>query len=121
MLHNTKFLKHRVERALAMNGQKFSFIPMLRDEYNQLKQSSTTIEVFGMYHEQNSFISVTSSDAASVQRKKSPMILTLLDDNVKKLKQGDVLFLGDTRYTVSGILDIQNWGIVADISLEMVV
>lgn len=47
------------------------------------------------------------------------MILTLIDDNMKSIKQGDLIYISDVKYTVSGILDIGNYGVVADISLEM--
>lgn len=92
---------------------------MKKDEYNQPIDSDEVIMIVGAYHEQNSFISVNASDSASVQRKKSPMILTLLDDSVKKLSQGDKVTINSITYKVSGILDIQNYGVVADISLEM--
>lgn len=52
-------------------------------------------------------------------REKSPMILTLIDDNMKSIKQGDLIYISGVKYTVSGILDIGNYGVVADISLEM--
>lgn len=47
------------------------------------------------------------------------MILTLIDDNMKSIKQGDLIYISGVKYTVSGILDIGNYGVVADISLEM--
>ena len=47
------------------------------------------------------------------------MILALMSDEVKKLSQGDEVTINDTLYRVSGILDIQNYCVAADISLEM--
>lgn len=112
------FLKNKVSRLLKTNGLEYQFTLMGEDDYHQPVEGST-ITLKGIYHEANSFISVASSDAASLQRKKSPMILTLFDDSVKKLKQGDRVSINSTSYKVSGILDIQNYGVVADISLEM--
>lgn len=114
------FLENKIKRLLKTNGIAYTFTSIRTDEYNQpTTEGGEEISIVGVYHEQNSFISVNSSDAASVQKKKSPMILTLLDDSVKRLKQGDVVLIGERMYRVSGILDVQNYGVVADISLEM--
>lgn len=113
-----EFLRHKISRQLNTHGLMYNFTLMKEDEYHQPTEDSS-IEIRGVYHEVNSFITVASSNAASVQRKKSPMILTLLDDSVKRIKQGDRVTINSTRYTVSGVLDIQNYGVAADISLEM--
>lgn len=114
------FLENRIKRLLKTSGMTYTFTSIRTDEYNQpTAEGGENISILGVYHEQNSFISVTSSDAASIQRKKSPMILTLLDESVKKLKQGDVISIGEYSYKVSGISDIQNYGVAADIYLEM--
>ena len=112
------FLKNKVNRILKSRGMDYTFTRMTVDAYKQPTEGSK-VTIRGLYHEQNSFISVTGSDSASVQRKKSPMILTLLDDSVKSLNQGDKITIESVSYTVSGVLDIQNYGVVADISLEM--
>lgn len=114
------YLENKVKRLLKSSGMTYTFTSVLTDEYNQpTTAGGENISIVGVYHEKNSFIKVATSESASVQRKKSPMILTLFDESVKKLKQGDVLLLGENSYRVSGILDVQNYGVVADISLEM--
>lgn len=113
------FLENKVKRLLRTSGIQYDFISVGKDAYNQPTESSEVLSVKGVYHEQNSFITVSSSEAASVQRKKSPMILTLFTDSVRKLKQGDKVYINERLYKVSGVLDIQNYGVVADISLEM--
>ena len=112
------FLKSKISRMLSTNGMEYTFILMGEDEYKQPKECES-VTIKGIYHETNSFITVTASDSASVQRKKSPMILTLLDEEVKKLKQGDKVLINSVSYKISGVLDIQNYGVVADISLEV--
>lgn len=112
------FLKNKISRLLKSEGIEYEFTTMGVDGYNQPIELET-IKVLGVYHEQNSFISVSGSDSASIQRKKSPMILTLFDDSVRVLKQGDKIRIDSTLYRISGILDIQNYGVAADISLEM--
>lgn len=112
------FLKNKISRLLRTNGLEYTFTLMDEDEYKQPKEGEA-VTIKGIYHEENSFITVAASDSASVQRKKSPMILTLLDEEVKKLKQGDKVLVNSVSYKVSGVLDIQNYGVAADISLEV--
>lgn len=114
-----KFLQHKVERAIKCKGSNFIFTVPQLDEYNQPAEEGETVEITGVYHELNSFISLTTGDAASVQRKKSPMILTLFNENVKKLVKDSKVIINNVEYKVTGVLDVQNYGLVADISLEM--
>lgn len=112
------FLKNKVSRLLSSQGKEYQFTHMGEDKYHQPVEDSIIV-IKGFYHENNSFITLSSADAASVQRKKSPMILALIDENVSILRQGDTVKINEVTYKVSGIIDIQNYGIVADISLEM--
>lgn len=112
------FLKNKISRLLKTNGMEYTFTLMYEDEYKQPKEGEV-VTIKGIYHEANSFITVTASDSASIQRKKSPMILTLFNEEVEKLKQGDKVLINSVTYKVSGVLDIQNYGVAADISLEM--
>ena len=112
------FLKNKISRLLKTNGMEYTFTLMCEDEYKQPKEGEV-VTIKGIYHEANSCITVTASDSASVQRKKSPMILTLFNEEVEKLKQGDKVLINSVPYKVSGVLDIQNYDVVADISLEM--
>ena len=112
------FLKDKISRLLKTNGMEYTFTLMCEDEYKQPKEGEV-VTIKGIYHEANSFITVTASDSASVQRKKSPMIRTLFNEEVEKLKQGDKVLINSVPYKVSGVLDIQNYGVAADISLEM--
>lgn len=113
------FLVNKVKKQLDRNGLVYEFTKVMKDEFNQNTESEETLLIKGIYHETNSFIKLSETDAGSVQRKKSPMILTLLDEQSKTLKQGDIVHINNVKYTVSGLLDIQNYGVVLDISLEM--
>lgn len=111
------FIRNKLLRALNENGCDYEFTLRTVDEYNQ-PVDGRKLTLRGVYHEQNSFITVASSDSASVQRKKSPMILCLFED-ASLINQGDKVTIEGVLYRVSGVLNIQDYGIVADISLEM--
>ena len=113
------FLRNKIKKQLDRNGLVYEFTRVMKDKFNQNTESGETLLIKGIYHETNSFIKLNETDAGSVQRKKSPMILTLLDEQSKLIKQGDILYINEIKYTVSGVLDIQNYGVVLDISLDM--
>lgn len=112
------FLKNKLQRLISKQGEEYTFTLMGENSYHEPVEKEQ-ISVKGVYHETNSFITLNSVDAASVQRKKNPMILTILDESVSKIHQGDTVIIGNFKYRVSGVLDIQNYGVAADISLEM--
>lgn len=115
-----KFIDSRVRRIINMYGRSFIFTRMGEDQYHQPIEVSK-ISIRGLYHETIQHITVSTSDSAELRRKSSPMILALLTDEVKSLKQGDFTMMSGVKYRVTGIEDIQNLGTVADISLEMTV
>ena len=112
------FLKNKINRLIKSQGQEFTFQLSTVDEYNQPTLSENTLTFSGVYHEKNSFIPLATTEAANIQRKKSPMILALMED-ITGLTQDSEITLNEVKYKVTGILDIQNYGVVADISLEM--
>ena len=72
-----------------------------------------------MYHEENSNIQVTTGDTTQVRTKKIPMILCAWDE-AKDLLIGDFTIINRKVFKVTGVVNIQEWSIVADISLEVV-
>ena len=115
------FLRNKVSRLLKESGLKYTFISEELDEYNQPIKSSNTITITGIYHESFVNITVTSADASSIAKRRTPAILTLLDDTSKLIKQGDYITINDVEYRVQGAVDIQQYGVAVDIALEEVV
>lgn len=115
------FLLHRLRVQLGMRGIKYTFSRQAADKFGQpLEDIQEHIELKGIYHESNGYIQTTGSDATITRTKKSPMILCLYEDGIK-IKQGDLIIIEGKQYNVSGILNIQNYSIVSDISLEEVI
>lgn len=115
---NAKYLENRTKRQLLTRGTEFTFLRDIEDKYHQSVGADEVVTVRGIYHESNGYISVNKADSTLVQSKKTPMILALMV-NVKLIAQGDYTIINDRKYKVTGVLDIQNYGVVADISLEM--
>ena len=115
------FLLHKIETELNFHGIEYTFLRCGKDKFGQPSEQLTEqIVLKGIYHESNSYITTSGSEASETRTKKSPMILCLFEDGCK-VQQGDVVCIRGNKYKVSGVLDIQNYSVVADISLEEVV
>lgn len=115
------FLKNKIQRQLNCKGLDYSFKRNKIDKFKQPTNEVVDVIILkGIYHEANSYITKNVSDAAITQSKKKPMILTLFE-NVGDLKQDDFVFINNKKYKVTGLLDVQNYGVVCDISLEEVI
>lgn len=126
---NTKFEAYKLKREVRRNGVVFEFKRRKLDKFNEpTGELETVAEVRGLYHESNSYIAETVGDAATIRTKKQPMLLCLADDvKLSDLRQGDEIQIPlrssqmtsvTLRYV--GCVDIQNWGIIADLSFEEV-
>lgn len=126
---NTKFEAYKLKREVRRNGVVFEFKRRKLDKFNEpTGELETVAEVRGLYHESNSYITENVGDAATTMTKKQPMLLCLVDDvKSSDLRQGDEIQIPlrssqmtsvTLRYV--GCVDIQNWGIIADLSFEEV-
>ena len=116
----SNFLLHRLQVQLNMRGIEYVFGRQALDKFGQPSDDTEEqIKLKGIYHESNSYIQTTGSDATIIRTEKSPMILCLFEDG-NKVKQGDIITIEGKMFKVSGVLNIQNYSIVADISLEEV-
>ena len=117
---NTKFEAYKLRRELKKVGITYSFE---RAKLNTFKEPTNDLEfageLVGLYHEQNSSISISTGDTTQTRSKKTPMILCLYED-AKNLKIGDVVKINAKTFKVTGIVNIQEWNIITDISLEVV-
>lgn len=117
---NTKFEAYKIRRELKKSGEQYEFV---RAELNEFKEpTNKTVVVgklMGLYHEQNSNISVTMGDTTQIRTKKIPMILCLFED-VKSLMVHDTVKINSKTFKITGIVNIQEWNVVADISLEAI-
>jgi hypothetical protein len=117
---NTKFEAYKLRRELKKIGREFEFE---RAELNSFKEPTNESvpagKLLGLYHEQNSSVSVTTGETTQTRSKKTPMILCLYED-ATFLKMGDTVKMNDKKLKVTGVVNIQEWSIIADISLEVI-
>lgn len=117
---NTKFEAYKLRRELKRIGKEYEFKrAKLNDFKEPTKDSVAAGKLTGLYHEQNSNVSVTTGDTTQTRTKKVPMILCLYED-AKFLKMDDIVKINSKTFKVTGVVNIQEWNIIADISLEVI-
>ena len=119
---NKQFEAYKIKRELKRSGIDYEF---KRAELNKFKEPTDNLvpvgKLKGLYHEQNSNIEVVTGDTTQVRTKKIPMILCLYEDATSfVLKVGDKVSFNNKTYKVTGVVNVQEWNIITDISLEVI-
>ena len=119
---NKKFEAYKIKREIKRSGIAFEFKRSKKNNFNESIKEFEIIGNFnGLYHEQNSTISISVNDATQVRSKKIPMILCLYEDTASlALQVGDFVTINSRTFKVTGVTNIQEWNIISDISLEVV-
>ena len=73
----------------------------------------------GVFHDNNEYITQTSSDAATIRSKLNTRILCLAKDAAQIQPEMTVVIQGQV-YRVTGVRNIENLNLACDISLEVV-
>lgn len=111
------FQLNKVRRFINTQGQSFEFKRQGTNSFGEPNGQTISVIIKGVYHETTSFMSKSSMDAATIRTKPSPMILCSWTE-AQKILMTDTLFFNGKSYTVGGVKDIAESGIVGDISLE---
>lgn len=119
---NKRFEAYKLKRELKRSGTFFDLKRHIENEFGEkILEPQITGGILGLYHEQNSNIQILNGETTRSRTEKLPMILCLLDDVVKnKIQVDDFIRMNGRIFKVTGIVNIQEWNIIADISLEVV-
>ncbi len=119
---NKEFEAYKIKRELKRSGIDYEFKRFGENEFGEPNSEPTLVgTVKCIYHEQNSNVSVTTGDTTQVRTKKVPMLLCLWEDIARFILQvDDVVLFNDKTFKVTGVTNIQEWNVIADISLEVV-
>ena len=118
---NTKFEAYKIKRELKRSGKMYTFERAGVNEFGEPSSQQTAVAlVCGLYHERSSNIDIVTGEAIQIRTQKIPMILCVHDTNVNLLKAGDKVYIGKKLMKVTGVVNIQEWGIISDISLEVI-
>lgn len=119
---NTQFEAYKIKRELKRSGIDYELKRSGVNDFGEPVGEPIVVgTIRGLYHEQNSSVQVTTGDTTQVRTKKIPMILCLYEDVASLVLQvGDELKINNKTLKVTGVVNIQEWNIIADISLEVV-
>lgn len=119
---NKQFEEYKIKIELKRSGIDYEFKRAIKNDFGEPSGEPEFIgKLKGIYHEENSNIQITTGDTTQVRTKKIPMILCLYEDTANLvLSVGDVVKINEKTLKVTGIVNISEWNIIADISLEVV-
>lgn len=119
---NKQFEEYKIKRELKRSGIDYEFKRAIKNDFGEPSGEPELIgKLKGIYHEENSNIQITTGDTTQVRTKKIPMILCLYEDAANLvLSIGDIIKINEKTLKVTGIVNISEWNIIADISLEVV-
>lgn len=118
-MQQTKFLANKIKRQIKTNGQTFNFKRYKVDKYHQVSDEiESEFSIEGIFHTTNTYVRNEGKDAATFVKKQQPMILCMFEDG-NNVQINDEVIIRNDVYTVTNINDINNFGVVYDISLEL--
>lgn len=116
------FQLNKVSRFIKSYGNVFTFTRYGKNEFGELVKDGTNqedIEVVGVYHEVNSYVSFVTSEGTVTKTVPQPMILCMPDEGAK-LAADDELWYNGTHYKVVDPANIAKAGFCIDVSLEVI-
>lgn len=122
---NNKFEVYKLRRELKRSGRSYKFVRATLNEFGEPSKEEEIVGTLrGLYHESNltrQYIEMTMKDVAQVRTEKVPLVLCLYEDVVSlSLAIGDKTEVNGRVLKVVGVTNIQDWNLIADVSLEVV-
>lgn len=132
---NNRFVLYQIKREIKRNGTKMKFFRKTINEFGETGELQFFCEYLGLYHEHaphmtDTYRILTGQQNATTRTEKYPQLLVPYedfyfkenqDDEVfKSVELGDIVFWNKRKLKVTGILNVQEWNMMMDISLEEV-
>lgn len=112
---------YKVKREINMHGSEYvvqRYETDSRGESTNIRQDVKSIR--GLFHIVKGYIRETRSDAVHIHSKGQPKLLVLWED-IEDIKQDDIIIINQKEYKVIEVNNIEEYNIVCDISLEVVI
>lgn len=117
---NKKFELYKICREIKMHGEKYLFRRIKKDDYEEdTKEFEDVANISAIFHTVKGYISQNKDDGAEIHSKGQPKLLCAFED-AKDINNGDIVSIKDDDYKVVEKNDIEKFGIVCDISLEVI-
>lgn len=121
---NERMLKielYKVSREIKVNGMQYTIYRDKTDEYGErTKEEPEEIgKIKGLFHLTKGYVTESISDGTRTYSKGQPKLMVRYDET-ENIKNGDFLMINGNRYNVIEKNNIQEYNIVSDISMELV-
>lgn len=111
---------HKVEREIKVSGRLYTFYREETDEYDELTgQIEEVATIRGLFHVSKGYITSKISDATKIHGKGQPLIMMRYEEQME-IQNGDYVMINGNKYKVVEKNNIQEYCIVSDLSLELV-
>lgn len=111
---------NKVKREIKTHGRNYVVKRIVLNSYGEDtdKQEEIT-EIQGLFHTEKGYITKSVSDGSKTHSKGQPKLMITYDDSVL-IKSGDTIQINENIYKVIEKNNIQEFNIVCDISMELV-
>lgn len=118
--HAKKWELSKVTREIKTHGEAYTFSRYKLDSRNERTDETEKIaEIKGLFHTVKSYLTKTVGDGNVTHSKGQPVILISYEDG-KILSMDDIVTVGDMTYHVTGLNNVEQYGILLEVSLEEV-
>lgn len=113
---------HKVLREIKIHGTMYTFYRDKVDQYGEStkEEPEKVIDIDGLFHVSKGYITQNIQDGTKTHIKGQPMIMVAYED-VEEIQNGDFCVINGNTYKVVEKNNIQEYNIVSDVSLEMVI
>lgn len=112
---------HKVLREIQIHGTEYKFFRKKVDNYGEptKEEPEQIANVKGLFHVSKGYITQNIQDGTKTHSKGQPMLM-VAHENVGEIKADDFFVINKNKYKVVEKNNIQEYNIVTDISLELV-
>ena len=112
---------HKVLREIQIHGTEYTFFRHKVDKYGEptKEEPEQTGNVQGLFHVSKGYITQNIQDGTKTHSKGQPMLMVGYE-NTGDIQTDDFFIINGNRYKVVEKNNIQEYNIVTDISLELV-
>lgn len=126
MAYNTSYEVHKLRVEIMREGMHVRVTRDAIDRFGEAEPGSERLvgEFDAIYHETSESVigaaTLVGFGGSVTRYEKIPMLLCVLADLPKeRLEVGDWVYVNDTKYSFSGIMDLGDMGLVGDITLSI--
>lgn len=112
---------HKVLREIQIHGTEYKFFRKKVDKYGEptKEEPEQIANVKGLFHVSKGYTTQNIQDGTKTHSKGQPMLM-VAHENVGEIKTEDFFVINKNKYKVVEKNNIQEYNIVTDISLELV-